>query len=254
MRGFGRKHNRRLMPTPRHAAWAWFLGAFFTVGALLAGSFGLEWMLDPKNLPIREVRVDGEFRRLSPAHLQQVVAAEATGGFFSVDVEAIRAALMSDPWVREVIVRRVWPDALAVTVLEQRAIAYWGDDALINEEGRVFHPHPSTFPAGLFQLRGPPGGETVVLDRYRQLSAWFKPLGLAVASVELSPRRAWGFHLAGGPRVVVGRSDFESRVRRFIDTLPQAVGARVLQAEVVDLRYTNGFAVRLRAEGNGSAG
>ncbi|MGQ0657050.1 MAG: cell division protein FtsQ/DivIB [Chromatiales bacterium] len=219
------------------------MGAFLSVGVLLMIVVAVIWLLDPLSMPLRSVRVDGEFRHLSAARLRNVVAAEAKGSFFSVNVQAIRAAVMADPWVRDVSVRRIWPDALGVTVYEQRAIAFWGENGLLNERGSVFHPPRDTFPSGLIRLSGPSGTETAVLRRYQQLQTWFRPLGLRVANVELTPRRAWSFAVDEGFRVLVGRNDFETRVRRLIATL-RRFPERLRQSELIDLRYTNGFAIR----------
>jgi len=248
---FDSRRNRRVQP--RVARLRWFLGAFFSVGVTLLGAVAIMWMLNPQHMPIRSVRVDGEFRHLLPARLRSVVAAEATGGFFNVDVDDIRAAVMADPWVRDVSVRRMWPDALRVTVYEQRAIAYWGSDGLLNERGKVFHAPRATFPPGLVYLSGPAGSEAVVLGRYQQLRSWFRPLGLRVAKVELTPRRAWSFAIDGGFRVIVGRNDFEARVQRLVATLPRSP-ERLRESAVIDLRYTNGFAIRPRSSGDADAG
>jgi len=252
MMTLGRARNRRKEP-PRQRPWGLYAGGALATCALLLAAYSVHWMLNPHNMPIRSVRVDGEFRHLSAERLHQVVAAEATGGFFNVNVQDIRAAVMADPWVRDVAVRRIWPDQLHVTVIEQRAIAYWGDDGLLNDRGQAFNAPRGTFPHGLVQLRGPKGTELQVLNRYRQLANLFRPLGLRVGRVELTDRRAWSFTIDGGFHVVVGRTDFEGRVQRLLATLPR-VSDRLQQSEVIDLRYTNGFAIRPRGTADDDAG
>jgi cell division protein FtsQ len=252
MMTLGRARNRRKEP-PRRRPWGLYVGGALVTCALLLAAYSVHWMLDPHNMPIRSVRVDGEFRHLSADRLHRVVAAEATGGFFNVNVQDIRAAVMADPWVRDVAVRRIWPHQLHVTVIEQRAIAYWRDDSLLNDRGQAFHAPAGTFPHGLVQLIGPSGTERVVLNRYRELANWFRPLGLRVGRVELTDRRAWSFSIEGGFHVVVGRSDFEGRVKRLLVTLPR-VADRLQQIEVIDLRYTNGFAIRPSGAADNDAG
>jgi cell division protein FtsQ len=249
-----RSGNRRL-PDPKAGLenWRWyFFGAVFVV-LLGAGGAATVWMMNPVNMPLRSVRVDGEFRHLSADRLRQVVASKATGGFFSVDVQAIRAAVMADPWVRDVSVRRIWPDQLRVTIVEQRAIAYWRRDSLLNERGRPFRAPVSTFPVGLVQLAGPDGTEMLVLKRYQQLADWFRPLGLRVNRVELNDRRSLTFAIDGAFEVIVGRTDFEARVQRLLSTLPRA-SDRLRNSEVIDLRYTDGFAIRPRGTVDDDAG
>ncbi len=249
----GRQSNRRIARDDGVHRWRWFAGTFFTVASVLTTSAAAIWLTDPAQMPIRSVRIDGEFRHLSAGRLSSVVAAEATDGFFSANVQGIRAAVMADPWVRDVSVRRIWPDALNVTVFEQRAIALWGENGLINDRGNVFRAPRETFPPGLIRLSGPRGSEGEVLLRCQQLQEWLRPLGLRVTGVELTSRRAWSFTVDGGIRVLVGRSDFETRVRRLIATLPRSP-ERLRRSDVIDLRYTNGFAVHPRAATTPDAG
>jgi len=46
--------------------------------------------------------------------------------FFTADLDAVRAAFESVPWVRKAMVRREWPNKLIVTVEEHRGIGHLG--------------------------------------------------------------------------------------------------------------------------------
>jgi cell division protein FtsQ len=255
MIGSKRAENRRL-PPPRSGSVPnvrRFICVLLGLLALAVVGAGVVWMTDPTHLPLRSVRVDGDFKHLSANRLRQVVGAKATGGFFNVNVRAIRAAVMVDPWVSDVSVRRIWPDQLRVTIYEQRAIAYWGDHSLLSDRGKPFAPPPSTFPVGLVHLAGPQGSEALVVKRYGQLADWFRPLGLRISSVTLNDRRSWSFSVDGAFDVIVGRTDFETRVQRLVSTLPRT-SDRLQNSAVIDLRYTDGFAVRPRVTGENDAG
>jgi cell division protein FtsQ len=147
-----------------------------------------------------------------------------------------------------VTVRRVWPDRLQIQVVEQRPVAYWGTDALLNDRGLAFRPAPASFPSGLPRLAGPLGSERRVLLRYRDLSARFAERNLRIAELELTARRAWRLRIDGGPRVLLGRSDFDRRVERLVRVLDRVAGPADAARAQIDLRYTNGMAVRLGAQ------
>lgn len=227
------------------------LRVYSVVGLLVSITFaatvvtGVRHVLDPATLPIREVRIEGEFRYLAPKRLQDIVAGELKAGFFRVNVEAIRAALLAEPWVNDVSVRRVWPDTLQITVAEQRAVAYWGDDGLVNEYGVVFHPAPDSLPRGLIRLLGPQGSSLTVLRRYREAQDVLAAHGLAVTRVRLSSRRAWRLWLSNGTQVVFGRNDFHGRLARLARVVDRVLAGGA--AAIVDLRYTNGLAVTTTA-------
>ena len=215
-----------------------------TVIALL--SFGAQRLLDPATLPITQVQVEGEFRHFAPEALETIISSEVRGGFFSIDVEKIRAALTSKPWVNDVTVRRVWPDKLQVTVFEHQPVAYWGAVALLSVEGVMFYPAIETFPEGLVQLDGPLGSERLVMERYRAVDKLLGRAGLQVIKLSMSEQRAWSFTLSDETQVLLGQSDFDVRLQRFAHAFRGFLGQRLHILTTVDLRYPNGFAVGRR--------
>lgn len=201
-------------------------------------------LTDPSFMPVSTVRVDGEFKHQTRAQLHAAISDYAAGGFFSVDVDAVRRAALRLPWVATASVRRVWPGTLQVAVTEHKPLARWGTDALLNEQGLVFAPRVDSFPSGLPQLAGPPGLETAVLARMAKINAALHPLQQQVQRLILDERRAWSVTLNNGVELLLGREDIDLRVQRYAAAYPYALELRVAQLATVDLRYTNGFAAR----------
>jgi cell division protein FtsQ len=218
---------------------------------LLAVVFGALHVLNPMTIPIRHVEINGSFNHLSPAALQAAARNVVRGGFFNVNVDAVRRAVIAEPWVRDVTVRRVWPQSLSLAVEEQEPVARWGSGALLNREGELFSPDPGTIPDGLPVLSGPPGTEQLVLERYRYVMQILAAPGIDVAELGLSERRAWTMRLSSGQRVILGRMNFVERMQRFSGIVQRDLAARLRDASVIDMRYTNGFAVRWR-DGTGA--
>ena len=110
--------------------------------AILAGTLTLakHWVSDPYRFPLDVVQVKGDFRHLDKQKLQDAVAIHVAGGFFTVDVAAIRAAAEELPWVYKATVRRVWPATLRINIEEQQAIARWGEQGYLNSNGEPFFP------------------------------------------------------------------------------------------------------------------
>jgi cell division protein FtsQ len=65
--------------------------------------------------------------------------------------------------------------------------------------------------------------------------------------VVLTQRYAWQLRLANGLHVMLGRDGdvAESRLRRFVEVYPETLGRMARKHEYVDLRYPNGFALRV---------
>ena len=214
---------------------------------VLLSGFGAYHLMDPHTLPIRHVVVQGEFRHLSLDGLQQRAARVVSGGFFNVNVETIRNVLLQEPWIKEVAVKRVWPDRINVVISEQNAFARWNDTGLLNAEGGLFMPEPSTFPKNIPQFRGPSDSYPQVLDFYSRLHS-ILPEQLRIAGINLSKRRAWQVQFIDGPMVRLGRTDIVQRMQRFARLVPTRLHNLLGNIQSVDMRYTNGFAVQWKPD------
>ncbi|MEX2517061.1 MAG: cell division protein FtsQ/DivIB [Gammaproteobacteria bacterium] len=210
-------------------------------------------LLQPQTLPIKQVRIEGEFRHLSQADIQQLVSRKIRGGFFSVDVAALRDAVAAEPWVRDVQVQRVWSDALQVSIREQLPLARWADSGLVNADGDYFQPQQVAQLENLPQLNGPDNTQAQMTQHLLQLQQALAPLGIEIAELELTERRAWSFITRTGLQVVLGREAFNQRLQRFVTLVSENLGDQLNRAVYVDMRYPNGFAVRFNKAARATA-
>ncbi len=240
----------RELARQRLRRWAGFGfgGAALTllVSAFVSGLVPLP--LPEREFPIHTLKVESTFERVSREEVAALVAPHAARGFFDADVAAIRSELQALPWVRSASVRRVWPDALQVTLLEERAVARWAAGGLVNASGELFHPplEPSDGAAELPLLAGPARSTVQVTDYYLALQRQLSPLGLHVERLAMDARRAWELTLDNGIRLTLGNKDAERQMQRFVRFYPQVMAARATDIAQIDLRYSNGFAVRWR--------
>jgi cell division protein FtsQ len=70
-----------------------------------------------------------------------------------------------------------------------------------------------------------------------------------IARVEMSDRGAWVVELTGGTTLVVGREELDQRLSRFTRAFDHFLKESWEKVDSIDLRYTNGFAVREKAVG-----
>lgn len=207
-------------------------------------SWGVTWLRNPHNMPLRSVQIEGEFRKLSTTELQTAVASVMRGGFFTVNVDAVRRAAEALPWVASATVRRVWPDTLQLTVVEQRAAARWGETGLVNMTGQLFVPDAASIPANLPRLKGPEELRWRVMETYIAVTAALAPIGRRVAELQVDKRRAWLLRLDNDVELRLGKATTLARVERFVRVYPTVFAVRETELKTVDLRYSNGFAVR----------
>lgn len=196
--------------------------------------------------PLRTVSVVGDLQHVSGDAIRAGLAGRVAGNFFAANLDALRAALEQLPWVRRAAVRRQWPDLIQIRIEEHVPIARWTDRRLVNTYGELF---TGDLDAALPVLGGPPGAERQVAARYAAFSALLAPLGTELAQLVLSPRHAWQIKLSSGTTIELGRErprePAETRLARFVSAYPQVVAELGHPVEHVDLRYPNGFAVRV---------
>ena len=226
----------------------------FTVGVIAflmfaGGGYLGQKLFDPSAFPITKIAVEGEFHQITSEHVEALVSNAVHGGFFSVDVANVRNRILDDPWIFDAAVQRVWPDTVRVSIREQSAIARWGEYALLNQFADIFVPDTSELPSNLPTLNGPIGTEAELLSRYETARRRLSNLGLMIARVEMSDRGAWVVELTGGTTLVVGREELDQRLSRFTRAFDHFLKESWEKVDSIDLRYTNGFAVREKAVG-----
>lgn len=245
-----RQQERRTVSRQVLRRWVAALAFAAVTGLGALGIWAVTGAVDSREFPIRSVRVEGSFEHVSAERVSQIIAPYAAAGFFETDVSAAKQALEALPWVDAAAVRRVWPDVLHVTLVEQRPEARWGRGALVNPRGQVFTPvRDDESGRDLPLLEGPPRTAPQVLGLYREVRKVLTPLGLEAQRLRMDVRRAWQLQLSNGITVTLGREQTMQRLRRFIRFYPKVVARRAAEIKEVDLRYPNGFAVRWNESG-----
>src|SRR5690554_4878644 len=240
--------------------------ALLAVSALLVGA--VVWVAQRPYFVISTLRLapieeGSDLRFVTASSLGEAIKDKLRGNFFFIDLDETRRLIETTPWVRRARVQRVWPDALTVYVEEHQPLALWNENEMINTWGEVFEAYAAELPEGtqLPQLKGPDDSERLVVQRYAEVARWFAPLQLRVSELALSPRYAWEVTLSDGMRLNLGRDPaadiadphgrsgalpFAARIERFVEAWPRL--AHTLNGRTIahaDLRYPNGFAIKL---------
>lgn len=194
--------------------------------------------------PVTQLTVQAEFQHVSEAELRAAVMPRLGRGFFALRLDDVRQAVAALPWVESVEARKHWPDTLVLRIYERQPFARWNGNQLISRQGKVFAA-PGAVPAGLPDLHGPDSRLAEVVSFYAQTQKAFANTRLQINGVSLTDRGSWSLSTSNGAQIVVGdRDQAGRRLRRFLDVYPQIMTGHSGSFAYVDLRYTNGFAIR----------
>ena len=230
---------------------------FAGLAVIAFAAIAVVWIAKQQVFALKGIRLEGDMAHNSALTIRANAAPKLAGNFFTLDIASARHAFEAVPWVRQAIVRRVWPNRLSVQLEEHRAVALWGsatndDDApdkLVNSFGEVFEANIGDVEDdALPTLRGPDGSSREALTLYGRLQPVFAAMNAHIDTLALSVRGSWRVELDTGAEVELGRGTEDevlARTRTFVATLPQVTGHFGRSLQSADLRHRDGYAVKL---------
>lgn len=243
----------RLLPPLDVKLMNWAAALLFAVFVVSGIGSVVLWAARHHAWSLGQITVEGDVAHQNAVTFRAHLASRLNGNYLTLSLAEVKRLFETVPWVRRAVVRREFPNGLRVTVQEHEAVAWWGETGggrLVNRQGEVFEANADEARAeGWPELAGPEGQSRLVQELYRELQGVFGKLDQGITRLELTGSGAWKARLDGGQQVELGRGqapELVARAQAFVDTvtqLTQRYGGRSL--EYADLRYPNGYAVRL---------
>ncbi|WP_039914852.1 cell division protein FtsQ/DivIB [Cellvibrio mixtus] len=229
-----------------------WLNRRFAVGCLVIGlGVAIYWASGPIakvfERPIKSVVVEGEFHLISKQRATELIGDEINGDFLQLDLMELKAALLSDPWVEKVTLNRRWPDTLVVKIIEQKPIARWGD-GFLNQRGEIVRVENAGPLSGLPWLQGSEADAIEILQQYQDLSQILRSRGLDVLALKCDNKKSWRLTVKNHVEIAIGRDQVMEKIRRFVTVYDTHLSSVWSDVKAIDVRYTNGIAVRWVAD------
>jgi cell division protein FtsQ len=251
--------NRADNTTGKHKGqkngFAWnfsWLNRRFAAGVMVVVlGAGIYWASEPVakifERPIKSVVVEGEFQLISKQRATELIGNEIDGDFLQLDLMELKEALLSDPWVEKVTLNRRWPDTLVVKIIEQKPIARWGD-GFLNQRGEIIRVEEAGPLSGLPWLQGSEADAIEILQQYQDLSQILRSRGLDVLELKCDSKKSWRLTVKNHVEIAIGRDQVMEKIRRFVTVYDAHLSSVWSDVKAIDVRYTNGVAVRWVAD------
>ncbi len=193
---------------------------------------------------ISEVALTGE-RELARDEILKTAGITERSSLLFLDAAQARVRLLTNPWIADATVLKLYPGRLRIEIKERAPFALWQKEArtsLIASDGTVLEPSvPERFAklplvVGAGAAQGAPGFLDLV-SHYPALSPQI------VASVLVAERR-WNLHLANGVEVLLPEAHAD-RALQVLTDLDREKNLLSRDIVLVDLRLSDRVTVRL---------
>lgn len=251
-----------LAPQRVSSSTRWSIGSIGLMTLLVLGVVGSRLAQDPIHFPVTNVDILGTVDYANRVALIAEVEQFTTAGFYSLNIDRVRHAVDTLPWVANARVSRVWPSRIEVHVEEHEPTARWNEDSLISKRLELFSPpqlqldNPryvqwyevfSTLP----QITGAPGRHGALLDTFREYEAALAQFNVTLDVLREDRRGSQTLELSNQVTVRLGYEERDLRFNRFLGVFNRLVGkpSDLEGSEIergpttFDMRYSNGFAL-----------
>lgn len=194
-------------------------------------------------LPIRAVKIEGNYPHVDQMALRTTILPFLNKGFLTIDVTGLQDRLSQLPWVYTATVTRQWPNTLIIALVEQRPVARFNDQALLNGDGELFNSASEPISPQLPLFIATPAQRHLILQGYQKMSAILAPLSLQINILAVDARQSWRLQLSNGIVVLLGKLEPLRRLQYFVAAYPEVIAAKSTMISYVDLRYAQGMAV-----------
>ena len=177
--------------------------------------------------------------------------------------------ILDNPWVEQVVVRRVWPDTMVLRLQERRIIALWNNKYLISELGEVINIPASNYRkvekklgCYLIKIEGPESFLGKIVDRAEIANNLLITINKKLLHLRLTEQFSWEAKTTGGMTLRFGGDDLQGpmyyRLKNFTNSYSSLAnkltekGIRSPEINYVDLRYAKGFAIKTTNKKNKS--
>lgn len=198
-------------------------------------------------LPIDKITLHGSFNQLDTKEIELQLEPFLGQGFFSVDIQGIQQKISEQPWIKNVSVRRIWPNRLTVSVKENQAYARWDDHHLISTEAVIFKAESNKF-SHLPLINGYSGQSVELLNQYVELQQKFLPFDISLTEFHEDSKGAISLLLNNQLLVNLGSENNRQKIQHLLAVYPEQIKTRTEHIQYIDFRYSNGFAIAWKKE------
>jgi len=176
--------------------------------------FLIQQSLIRSNFPINEIQIKNQYEKVDSLQVDLIIQQYLRGNFFGLDLNLTRNVFKKLPWVREVSVRRIWPDKIEISIEEHQVIARWGNVGLVNDKGEFFN---AAYQDDLPYFWGPKNFVSEITQKYFEINKILSKELMQIGTISMSDRLSWEIQTDNNIKIVLGRKDILKKITNFVE-------------------------------------
>lgn len=232
----------------KNKEWPYFLGIVLIVSALADGVVTV--VKKYVELPINQVVFTGELKHLDIKQMHKIIEIEMENGFLGVKLDEVSYLLNLEPWVKQVSVKKVWPDTLEINVTEHKPMATLNYQGIISQQGNYFEPKVLNITKDLPIFYGEVTMINKMTEMYHALSRTLGKFNKTIKTLHLNKQDEWIVEFNRNIKIILGRKHVLQHFSRFLIAFNSNYNQFKNKIDTIDLRYSNGFSVRWKTNNN----
>ncbi len=228
------------------------------------------WIISHKHFTLKNVIlevVNNDNPNIDKQEIQQAIKNTLNGTTLSTDLKIMVELILNNPWVEQVVIRRVWPNTIVLRLKEPRIIGLWNNKNLISEFGELTNIPLSHYKkiekklgCYFIKIEGPQDFLSQIVTRAEETNNLLININKKLSHLRLTEQFSWEAKTTGGMTLHFGGDDLQGpmfyRLENFTKSYPSLVnelaekGTRSPEIHHVDLRYAKGFAIKIKNKKN----
>lgn len=195
-------------------------------------------------IKLSKVDIKGDIYYQSPEQIYGIISQYKDKSFYGLNLEEIKFDLLRLPWIKQVFLNRKWPSKLIIELKERKPFAIYSDEGVISDDGEIFYPSVMPTNKKFPVFYGDSKLLSEMISLYDTISTSLEPIKYSIKELELMPDQGWRVLVNNGINLHLGSKEIEDKLKRFVVAYHRKLKNDVEKISYVDLRYTNGMAVK----------
>jgi cell division protein FtsQ len=220
-----------------------------TLTLTVLGCIYLFFISVPILLPIKNISIEGSVNNIDKNELLTLLSKNNFNGMLSVDLEEIRMKVLENRWVKKVQIRKVWPDTLDFKFQEYKPVAKVNEMYLMESGKLIAHDDNESNDSQLMLLSienielNESNDYLGLLSMVNKMQSNLNRHKLNIFEFKILKNNNWHIQIEDRFLIKLGRKQQVERVEKLLQVYAAIENKK--QIEIIDLRYSNGMAVKL---------